>query len=871
MKKAFTTFLLLLGLVFLFGGNNGSVVLHADETNVSINGLQFHEAEHFNLQEVSDFVQFDDLFLFVENGTLNAYSTRNKTTYSFSQYQNVTNLTSQGSVVAFLNGTEFVILNSSLVFQALTLNGNNTAYNASLFALTYENSTYTLALLNGNVFTTLTFNNSFEILSSNQTNLVGVTSASSLTLGNGFAYLAHNPAGGAYYYMQIALSNLTVQNLPTDILKTTNLTFAKLYDKNLLFAVSNNSSLYVLEITPEQPNYYTTLLQLTSSGFLTPSFVKGNFRRITSLKTTANGVQILDTENKAIQEFVLEQNPYALTCEKVLFASNGYEPGLFYGVEEITAISNNTLLVADTQNNRIQLLNQNSNVVLSQVVSGGITTNLTQPKSVKLNSNNQFVLHHKPNGNNQVLVVNQNGNVATVLQTVQANETTNPLGELTNLTLTYDHKLFALDVTNNQILFSNQYQTFTPLVVTPFETPLTSSSLLAVTSQNQLVVYHNETLHLLNLQGEILFSLPTNEPITSFTTDYFGNVFALNQNTILKFAIENNQIAFEESKTYNIPQTVTKLSVATDSGKLFAYNPVNEQLISITNETFSKGMQEFVHPVNPLTTVANSQFTKVAQMNQNSFAYAYPYQLGTSYELNQNDQLFVLNESDYSEFAFVLFAQNNILTMGYVAKSTYTQTNFTTYDESEQLITIHHNVTVFKFPTLLQAQNNKAVLLQTVSVNTLLTPLTEQIVGLGDGATYYAVQLNGGIGYVNYADVVFSNYQSIVEFETPNQTIFHISGTTKVYASENTNSTLLAQLNNFTQVYAEQFNPQQPFTKIVFQDDFNNQVVGYIETSHIWQEDENKNTTALVLLLGGLLLLSLTIFAIVKNKKQHEV
>ena len=841
----------------------------ADSTPSTLSALSYDEALHADLQNVQDFTIFNGNFLFVSANVLYQTNLTTGITTQVGNYVNVSNLTSNDTYISFLENNMLVLLNENLQEQVLTFHTVESNFLGSLFGVISSQTNNILAVLNDTTLTLVQFNVNLEITSQQNIPLNTITNPIDITVSNEYVYLSNGTSSN--YLFQISISNISQQsNLNTGLLNTSDITFANLYDNNLFFNIYRNHTMlnvFTIDNSSETPNI-STLASLTISDILTPSFTVGDLSEIYSIHIVDNHLYVLDTINKTLQAFtIIKSNDiYSLTLDKVVIASSGYDAGRFFAPTDMYVASDTSYVVADTQNSRIQSINNQTLQTLTSVTSAtNDTTTLNYPASVAYDTNKKLVVYNQPLGLNQVLI-SKNSVLLAKIETYHDGANSVALGTLSNLTLNTDNTIYTLDLTNNQILFSQNYNEFQILKASPFATALNANSKIVAT-KNLLLVLHDNKLYLLDAQGNQLFELALENAVTDLDVDFMQNIYALTANNIEKYVISDNEITYDSNLTLENANTFSMLRVAKDSGKFVLYHDNNEQLYTLSNTDFSQGLTNYVYPTLVNSAVANTQIATIATLNTASYLYAYPDYTGTSYALQQNQIVYALNSEN--GFDYVLVNQNGTLLAGYIPTNSTTVQNIDAV--SFNYVAISNTVALFKYPTLLQTQDQQSLILETVQKDTLLNVISPAILSL-DGSSYYAVNKDNAVLYVNVADVVLANTAQVQPLTPTNAQVFSMSGETLVYQSNSATSTVLTTLPNFSHIVVVDYNSETEWTQIIYKNELNQEISGYILTQNVWnEEDTSNNLTAIILTISGLALLIATAVVFIKVKKSKEL
>ncbi len=838
MKKllGFLT-LIAISISCLFSSNK--LVVNAN-SQAEINTLEISNQQHFaNLNNISAFAYFSDNIYFVANGELNKYNTQTKQIDSLS-YANVTNLKQAHNKLMFLANGVLTILNS----DGTTFNVSTSPITATAFAVYFDSTTnlFVITYVNNNYMQYIKFNLEGEIISSTPAPVdIGIDSTLALATTQNYAYLI---------YSQGQNNNLVKIDLNIGFNQSPIANFTYMDCSNIEVINSNPTQLVVttntnfdLEFLTEQNNEVTEDFKLSRKSGLNPSFILGDVLNFTDVKIIDNKVYIAtNSENSNIQEFSISNN--SLVPNKIILASHGYDLGRFSNVGNINIVNNETFYVADTNNNRLQFINNDLSTQLTQVAN----TVLTQPKKVITVDNVNFYIMQ----NDEVLCYNKTLNTVNKITAIG----------VMDIALTQHNELFCVMPNGIYNTTSNAY------VLSLFYNDTITNGKIEILNNNNLA-YYNDKLYIYNIENcQKITEFEINN-VLDLATDYYSNVYALNNNGITKYEYNTN---YQLDNTYNFDynfSNITCFDINKQNGEILCFNQDNQSIIQIKNN-ITTTLNEFIHPVNTQTSVSQSNIISFATTTKECYVFNYPNCTDLSAKLNINTNVYVLDSTTYSNYYYVMYNNNNIINYGYVKKDVATLTQQTT---STPIIVeaIYKNVKIYKYPTILKDIKNINFAIAQINQNDQLTCISKSVISL-DNSNYYAIRLqNGTIGYVNASDVRDITINNIKSLPNPNATILSTTETVKLYSNSSTESDVVLEIKTNSKIYVENYDETKPFNKITYVDDNKVAHNGYIETKYIKLETTNAHSvSAYILLAVGIVLIISSIIVYIKYKKSKQ-
>ncbi len=822
--------------------------------------LTFFEGQNqHNIGNISSFAINNDLIYYVNDNGINCFNTTTKTTKPLpGTYQNITNLKHTKSYVTFLADGKLRFLRDNTEILFFYEDGHIECDAFNVFETTTGNVTdlyisyikgtqlhfVKIQITNTNneleSFVTYPIHTSCDISGKN---VIG------LCLNDSYTYLL--VANGLNYDI-LKVKNSTIHGnveiTPLDFSYTyppTACTSFELFSngENNYFLL--NETNHIFDVLKEIENRVEPVEHLITDRISGESFKLGEFSEITDIKYYNNKIYVADSINKNIQGFTFENNE--LNPAEVLIASNCLENGYFKGVNDFDVVDENTLLISDTEHNRIQKITNENITVLDKYSA----TNLQSPKFYQ-SSNKQIYYYFfdnkliKENGNN-VVEINIGTNIADLKVDAYSN-------------------VYYLNYNDNKLYIINS-NTNIPQVVIENLT-LTANSKLEILN-DAIIISNGNTLKLYELTGEEVCTLPLTGNLTDFTSDYYGNLYCITNLGITK--VVNNNHILEESSTINYNTTnLTLIRLNKVTGELIAYNNENCNFIKITRENFVNDLSSFTQICNPFELQPQETILKSGIVLNDTFISNYPYNTGLGDYLNQEEKVFVLDEIENSYY--IMYNKENKLAYGYINKN-YLSVNEPLIGLQTKYIVINKNIKLYKMPTILKDGNNSFVY-DSVPLDTILTVVNLNLVSI-DNSEYFAIKTkNNKILYVNSCDVTLATATDITSLPDLNAEILATDGEmVNLYLEDSEKSIIIMKLNNNQKVYVENYDISKEFTLVTVITEEKQEVKGFVLTKNLKLIDNNPNLTSAYILLAVAVLIafaSIIVYAKYKSSNENE-
>lgn len=809
-----------------------------------------------NVGNISAFAINNNFIYYVNDNGINCFNTTTKTTKPLpGVYQNITNLKHTESYIAFLdNGTlRFLKDNCEILFFYNDGNIECEAFNMYEEKNGNVTDLYISYIKQGNLhFVKIQITNSDSDISYVTYPIhtscdVSDKDIISLCLDKTYTYLLVSN-GLNYDILKVKNSTIhgNVEITPLDFSYTyppTSCTSFELFNDGTNNYFLLNETNHIFDVLQEIENRVEPVEHILTNRISGASFKLGEFSEITDIKYYKNQIYVADSINKNIQCFNFENNE--LEPSSVLIAANCLENGYFKGVNDFDVVDETTLLISDTQHNRIQKMNEDGITVLNTYSA----TELQSPKFYQ-SSNKQTYYYYFNNkliretGNNVVEI-----NIGTTIADLKIDAYSNAYYLNYN-----DNKLYVINSTGNipQVVIENL--------------TITENSKLEILN-DAFIISNGNTLTLFELDGEEVCSLPLTGNLTDFTSDYYGNLYCLTNLGITK-VINNNHI-LEESSTINYNTTnLTLIRLNKVTGEMFAYNNDNCNFIKITNSNFVNNLNSFTQICNPFELQPQQEILKSGIVSNSTFISNFPYNTGLSDYLTENTPVFVLGEIENSYY--IMFNKDNKLAYGYINKNNLEVTQ-PAFGLATKVIVINKNIKLYKMPTILKDGDNSFVY-ESIPLDTILTVVNFNLTSI-DNSEYFAIKTKDNkILYVNSCDVTLATATDITALPDLNAEILATDGEmVNLYLEDSEKSIIIMMLNNNQKVYVENYDSTKEFTLVTVITEEKQEVKGFVLTKNLKLIDNNPNlTSAYVLLAVAVLIAFASIIVYAKYKSSDE-
>jgi len=584
---------------------------------------------------------------------------------------------------------------------------------------------------------------------------------------------------------------------------------------------------------------------------------------ITDIEINNDTIYISDNSNKIIGTYTIsaENNDHNLTQQDILISGAYNTPGRFDQVSNIF-IQNNSLFISDTNNDRIQIIDEN--LECSEI--SDINVDL-HPHSVLLDNNkNLYFVQNPLNSSTSAIAkysINENNNY--ILHTTYTNYNSITLGLISDTTISNNNDIYIIDYSNNKLLLLNEETGLQEKYNFEFTTNA-ETKIEFLKSLNLIVLLNDNTIYLLNplnlkTQTDPIIDYLEITNCQDITCD-LDSIITLNNDNIGLVTISNSIMQISEKSLQNEHfSNLSNISYDINTQRIYAFDEVKNCIVyfdsTLTEDHFTFSQIKN----NALVDKTNSPFA--INVINNAIIYEKPYSLGSQYTNITN----CIGIETYEDYYRVLFEYDNVLTIGFLDKS---NTNIVTQDTSRQIkvITTNLQVPVYKYPTILKYEN-QAIITSYIPINTYIDVNYNSFPITIDGKQFYSYEIDGKIGYIFNADIVLADNTNITPLHHNNATIEAI-GEEEIFIYDEDKTTILYTLTHEDGVYVESYDKNNEYTKIIYKKADLNTITGYVKTEYIQMDKLDNNRILLIsiiILSIVILIIIITTYIIIKNKK----
>ncbi len=838
--------------------SNENSIISTNQLTDGFNNLEFNNHEHYlGLDEATNIAVAEDNLYYTTDSTIFNYNLSKKQLSTILELTNVTELQSTDNNL-------FALSNNVLHIIDLSNKTETELNNIDMFSV-YEDAT--------TVYLSYIYNNTFNFC---QVSNNSVSSVFTLELNSSYTPISiTNNSTNSYIVInqnnssKILDINHSQENISSNsnyletILDESHIIYAKNYDGKPLFYDYADGFMFAICDDYTQPVDTKLFILHGEYGFETEKFYK-----VKDYTIYNNKLYILDSVYYSIQCFDFAEQK--IIFDNVLTSSSGYSAGKFYNPNSFKAQNKNTLLVADTFNKSIQIINENTSTMYKTYMVDNVETSFEFPLQVLSNDINYYVLQKTSESNYEILVLDSN---LSLIEKIAHN-----LTSIADIALN-NNELYIADFNSNKIYsFKNQS-------LVELENPLINFTIAENTKLdyileiNTLVVLCDEKVYLVNLTNNSTSTITLPNSAIALSFDYLNNIYVLSSDKILKYDITNTSNYTNEIE---LDAEYSNISIEKESGFAYLFNNKNQNFVILSSNIIENLTKNFAHPVDMLSYISD-KVVNIAKTKENVYAYDYPYNNGSYYTLN-NDIVYILDETSYSNYYFVCYkyeytVNNNptvlsSLKTGYILKENADIIEITTLGVPAEFEVIS-TTKLYSLPTLLKYDNENLFIGELTSgtyVSTDYIKISGNALSI-DNCNFYIIEYNDVIAYVKEVDllnVTAIRTENILKCNAKLSVSEDKYNTVYIYAGND--SFIVGKLLVGTKIYVENYNINSKYTYIRYLDENNREHGGYILTKCIKMESNNTSIVPAIILISFTILIvgGVTTFYILSYKKQQK-
>ena len=851
MKKMFLLVLIIFSIM-LTGVNNTPVFAESSSSNTTTEIISFVENQNqYNFGNLNSFAVLEN-YIYLANGNLEVFnkSTKIPTTLN---YETVTDLKQTENYILFKSNNILKVLKNNV---EVTITGLNNIECDTFNA--YETQT--------SLFIAYTTTNKLNIVEIQANAIVDfhdydIPSTSTITtlcLNDSFTYAILDTNSNQTF---IKYSNNTNSiTTPTfDCLNCADLELLKIDDTQyfvLTYGYNLNGQNTDLAILKESYSNLEKVASTQVKGITGTSVAKGELSSIVDIKTYNEKIYIADYINKSIQCYDLVDNDNTasgqlskkLSPSHIELTNASIEEGYFYNATDITIVNDNTFLVADSKNNRLQYINNNNIEITTKYKE----TDLIKPTLYTTNDNINFAYFYDK------YLVRYNSLTGTINRL--------DIGyDISDIKLDSNNNLYYIDYSRNELKMIEHNKNSINIIEDNID--VDNLSTLTILNNKYIAVHHNKSIYLVDIENsETSQELLLTEQIKAISSDYYGNIYAITASGIQKINFSNNTLTIDTLLSYNTTG-LTIIEINKVNGNIYCYNNNNNNIVKIQKAGFVNNLDNYNHIVNtneitPLNTILSS-----GNIVSTCYIYEYPHNTNPTSLLAKDTNIYIL--SDVENSYYVMYNKDNIINYGYINKDFISITTYTV-NQPQIVVGINKNIKLYTLPTILSDTNNHDYIYKESQIGETFFVVNFEIISL-DNSEYYAVKNGDNILYVNASDVTLQDTEEIRSLPNLNaQIIVADNNRVMLLGAPTDKSILLAELTNNQKIYVEKFDTNNKYTYVTVITEDKQQLSGYVETKYIKLIEDNPNiASAYILLAISILIATASVIIYVKQKSSN--
>lgn len=870
MKKFLVTFFILILGVFL---TPNFYTVHADSINDSLDIKTIYTddiLEYQNIDGISKLAVGENYIAYsLDNENIKVFNINTKTYGEIPNNGTISKLemASDNLLIASDTGVKAVDLNSlydnTNTVQIQTLNITS---NQNIVDFYVDNDTIYVGFINDNTFKLTEYYLNLAIKEQTRTiytdNESKLNSVKAVTLNDTTAHIFCGDDSNVLYQLyKLDLSSPsptlieTKTTFPFSIIDTfyyNNVPYVMAFAPGCLYLYNN--SLMKICNTPSDPN---------SGAYLHVSDFDFYNNKIYVARTSEGG-------SGYIQEYTITTKQDESTGKtETVFASNnplicskGSEAGRFNEASGLT-VSGDTIFVADSNNKSIHIVYDNmsklttTNLSLKENIENLQTLgDLTLDKDLNL----YIVANIASNSSIAKYTYNKATNTYDFANNFD-NISSQKIGSVSSIS-SYQNTIYALDHTQNKLLLISK-DVLNEANLDSKISLNSNSKIERLKSSEDIVIYSNNNLYLINNTGKVLSEIST-PSFKSITTDY-DKIYGVCDNKVYSYSLSSQTIT-DDNKVTEASRLANISSIHYDISSRIMYGFDNNRGC-LVNFSFNSNNAPFnlnnIASSSPLTQ--DSTILPITIKNS-PIIYEYPNCIGMPYNKDGKVTTCIGIEEIGEEYR-VLFKNDGTLTTGFIPK-TSAQISSSEEQNYHDVITINKKVPVYKYPTLLR-YNGEIIKVNELSHKTPIRIYNKYPISIDDKYFYKYIDDDGNIGFIFNADIVLNDSKNITNIESNNAKVRAIGEDCVIVYDENQNEVLT--LENSTRIYVESYSQDSEYTKIKYVDKNQKTTIGYVKTDCIEMDklDDTKVILIILIVVSIVLLIVITISYIqIKKKKK---
>ena len=559
--------------------------------------------------------------------------------------------------------------------------------------------------------------------------------------------------------------------------------------------------------------------------------------------------------------------------------------GAFSSAREMIAYDN-YLFVCDTNNNRVQIIDQTTLKAYNFGQGGYVNESTSTPSLIACDNNYIYLCI---GSSNYIKKFDYHGVYQNIYyNNYKVGSSTYEFNKINSLSMDTYGNLYALhiaqDISDSRILKKTASSDFVAISIDGL-TITEDSKLLMSASSDYIILVSSTKITLIDSRNYTISNTYTiSQTYSDVKIDHLDNLYFLNGTTLTKLLAGN--YTSTESLTVSGVETPTLFAFNQVNGKCFFIDGQTNKVVNVTVDGVDH-LSTFTKPTSHLdTTILNSEKVKIATLTSGTIAYNYPYTLSSNISLNTGDFVIVLDQniSENSNFYYCMITSKKDYNLSvYIHKNhlAMVDDSVTNIDNSNLLFTqaiSSPTANIYKFPTSLKADETTDTAIVYSLGNLNAGDKITAVRYLKDykdyrGYSFYEVAFdNGTYGYINANAIVSYNSEKDPTKIKPNATIQTSDERefVNLYLKSGDNYILITDfvLLDGTRVRLTQnFDKTAEYTEIKYVDD-DEIKYAYVKTKFIQVDGISFEIVIAILLAVLCVLFTLILVAVIKKNKK---
>lgn len=739
----------------------------------------------------------------------------------------------------------------------------------------------------------------YNINDSNPTTITSLTDAVSLTIVGSDLFIVCNSCIVVYNLTDNTTCSINNAQFTSLSASTTNGTSLFVIGAGELFRITNDSGSFIVtklfRISWQTQSEFvlgcfdnsffvmenSSLKLLNASGeiivdnLITPTiksrgFVGGEIYACGDFAVLGNSIIIADRICGSIQKFDFADN--RLTYESTIVASNGFDSGRLANAQDYVEISPNQYVIADTDNDRIELFDTARNL------STTLPVTTDAPFAIEIDVNSNFYL------------LDASG-ITSFTTSGIARTLSSDTSTLSALTSTANSEIFCLDSASDSIL-NISTTTLSTSVARALSFNLDSCSTMRSNASGSLLYINTSTsiYSISTTDWTITEIIAENEfDIISFTVDYLDTIYTLTrpldiETSTTYSAINKYDYATQSWETVNVYESnsLYNLQINLCFGTFLVQDIMNSTLVEIEIESFANELTNFANDLSYFNGTPSVNGVEMARLSTSATAYEYPYNVSPLFTIDSDSLVILLDyQTDINPaFSYCLVADRyNYNVLCYIRTDSLSLEVANTTPSFEEVRVITATANVYSHPSTLPFEDSTDSCVLNdyrLSQGDVVDVISYTFDYTDNSATkFYEIRLSGGgIGYIKTWTAMNNELDTYQMTFQPNATARYVlsSDVIRVYKLSTDNTTYLPTntiLDDATALFVSgDIDTTQQWTKIVWTNEADEQLSGYIETRYVSIDDFTPHKYLGLVLLATCIALTILATTTVLSRKR---